>query len=119
MSLQSYRELAVWRKSVFLVAEIYRVTEQLPSSERYGLISQMQRAAVSIPANIAEGYYRTHRAEYRQFLSISYASGAALETHIEVCKRIPQYSVIDFRTAKTTLDEVMRMLNTMRARLRE
>ena len=117
MPLRSYKDLTVWKKSVDLVAEVYKVTSRLPRSERFGLASQMQRAAVSIPANIAEGYHRTHRAEYRQFLSISYGSGAELETHLEVCRRIPDYAAIDLRPAGAALDEVMRMLNTMRAHL--
>ncbi|MHC4916453.1 MAG: four helix bundle protein [Planctomycetota bacterium] len=67
--LQTYRELKVWQEAVNLVEQVYRVTKTLPSEERFGLCSQMQRAAVSVPANIAEGYGREHRKEYLRHLS--------------------------------------------------
>lgn len=84
-----------------------------PSTELYGLTSQMKRAAVSIPSNIAEGYRRNHNKEYTQFLSISFGSGAELETQMEICKRIPEFQKIDFSRCEKLLDEIMRMLNTM------
>ncbi|MBI4752271.1 MAG: four helix bundle protein [Acidobacteria bacterium] len=61
--LQTYRDLEVWRKSIDLVESIYQITRSFPSEEKFGLISQIQRAAVSVPANIAEGYGRKHRKE--------------------------------------------------------
>lgn len=65
-----------------MVKEIYRLTENFPRSEQYGITSQMQRAAVAIPSNIAEGYLRFHRKEFIQFLSISLGSAAEIETQI-------------------------------------
>jgi len=64
MVLQSYRDLEVWQKLIDLVISAYQLVKQFPDDEKYGLISQIRRAAVSIPANIAEGYGRTHRGEY-------------------------------------------------------
>ncbi|MCX6765830.1 MAG: four helix bundle protein [Candidatus Moranbacteria bacterium] len=76
----SYKNLIVWQKAIDLVGDIYKLTEKFPKSEMYGLSSQMQRAAVAIPSNIAEGQKRTHKKEFIQFLYVSYSSGAELET---------------------------------------
>ena len=96
-----------------LVEEIYKLTGEFPKSETYGLASQMQRCAVSIPSNIAEGYKRNHAAEYIQFLSIANGSGAELETQIEICKRIPDLKNHDYKKAEELLEEVMKMLNVI------
>jgi len=72
MKTQSFKDLIVWQKSYKLVLEIYKITKDFPKSETYGLSQQMQKYAVSIPSNIAEGYGRKHKAEYNQFLSIAY-----------------------------------------------
>ena len=80
MKTRSFKDLIVWQKSYRLVLEIYRITESFPKSENYGLSLQMKRAAVSVACNIAEGYGRNHKAEYRQFLSIAYGSLLELET---------------------------------------
>lgn len=77
---KSFRVLIVWQKSYRLVLETYRMTKAYPKDEMYGLTQQMRRSAVSIPSNIAEGYGRKHKAEYRQFLSIAYGSLLELET---------------------------------------
>jgi len=68
MGIKSYRELRVWKKGVELVKDTYELTEKFPRQELYGLVSQMRRAAVSIPSNIAEGFRRYHNKEYKQFL---------------------------------------------------
>jgi len=86
--LKSYQELDVWRKSMDLVMAIYALTDKLPANEKYGLVSQMQRCAVSIPANIAEGYSRTHRGDYLRHLSIARGSLAELETHLCIVERL-------------------------------
>jgi four helix bundle protein len=67
MAIESHKELTIWKKSMDLTRIIYTVTAQLPSTENFGLISQMRRCAVSIPSNIAEGYHRKNRKEYLQF----------------------------------------------------
>ena len=72
--------MIVWKKAYELVLEIYKLTASFPKSEIYGLAKQMRRAAVSIPSNIAEGYCRKHKAEYKQFMSIAYGSLSELET---------------------------------------
>ncbi|NQT75891.1 MAG: four helix bundle protein [Candidatus Omnitrophica bacterium] len=80
MKTKSFKDLIVWQKAYKLVLEVYRITKSYPKSETYGLVLQMRRSAVSLPSNIAEGYGRGHRAEYRHFLSIAYGSLLELET---------------------------------------
>ena len=86
--LSSYRDLEVWKTSMDLVEEIYRVTSMFPSDEKYGLISQMRRASVSIPSNIAEGYGRRDRGDYLRHLSYSNGSLKELETQLIVVGRL-------------------------------
>lgn len=80
MKTKSFKDLIVWQKSYKLVLDIYKITSNFPRTEIYGLSQQMRKAAVSIPSNIAGGYGRTHKAEYRQFLSIAYGSLMEVET---------------------------------------
>jgi len=80
MKTKSFKDLVVWQKAYRLVLEIYKITQDFPSSELYGLSLQMRKAAVSIPSNIAEGYGRKHKAEYEHFLSIAYGSLMELQT---------------------------------------
>jgi four helix bundle protein len=108
---KSYRDLIIWQKAMDLVIATYELTEQFPTHERYGLVSQMRRAAIAIPSNIAEGYQRHSSREYLQFLSIAFASGAELETHIEICKRLPSLKHLSFTRIEMILGEVMRLLN--------
>lgn len=81
---QSYRDLIVWQKSVQLVKLVYELTSTFSDSEKFGLVSQMRRSAVSIPSNIAEGRYRSTKKDYCQFLTIAFGSGAELETQLEL-----------------------------------
>ena len=111
MYLKSYKELAVWQKSIKLVKEIYQNTNNFPRSEIYALSSQMQRAAISIPSNIAEGYSRKNLKEYIQFLHIAYGSSAELETQIIIAKEL--YPATNYLIAEGILEEVRKMLNVM------
>jgi len=114
MGHTSYRDLEVWHKAMNLVVECYKLTRDFPKHEIYGLSSQMQRAAVSIPANIAEGRERQHRKEFLQHISIANGSVAELETHIQIAERL---CYLDKNQAKGLLDqtaEIGRMLNGLR-----
>lgn len=111
--LKSYKELIVWRKSIQLVKEIYIFTKKFPSSELYGLTSQIRRAAISIPSNIAEGYGRKSFKEYLQFVSIAYGSALELETQIFIAKELNFAIHKDYTNVESLLDEVARMLNSM------
>ena len=86
--MQSYRELLVWQKAMRLVTDIYRITSAFPKSETYALASQMQRAAVSIPSNIAEGHSLKHTKAYLRHLAIASGSLSELETQIDISKRL-------------------------------
>ncbi len=117
-TIHSYRDLIVWQRSMQLVIEMYRISEFFPKSELYGLTSQMRRAAVSIPSNIAEGRRRRSQKEFLQFLQIAYGSGGELETQIEIVKQLPFGLNIDFKKLDAFLNETMRMLNSMLIHLR-
>lgn len=115
--IQSYKDLIVWQKSLELVVAVYELTDQFPKSEMYGLTSQMRRAAVSIPSNIAEGRRRGSRRDFRHFLLIAFGSGSELETQIEIVKRLQFGKDIDYHKVDNLLIEVMRMLNKMTSSL--
>ncbi|MFN2565978.1 MAG: four helix bundle protein [Gemmatimonadaceae bacterium] len=116
--MQSYQDLIVWQKAIDLVVETYRISQKLPRDERFGLTSQMRRAAVSIPANIAEGHGRHHRDDYRQFLSIARGSLKELETHFVIAERLGFLTNADLRRARALSDEVSRMLSALHRKLR-
>ena len=88
MDIKSYRDLNVWRQGMDLVDQIYRLTRTYPKSELYGVTSQMQRAAVSVPSNIAEGHQRDSTKEFLHHLSIALGSLAELDTLVEVSERL-------------------------------
>ena len=88
MSIKSYEDLQVWQMAIDLVVECYRATEDFPLDERFGLTGQLRRAAVSIPANIAEGHARSHRREYLNFLSVAQGSAAELNTRLRIAARL-------------------------------
>ena len=95
--IQSFKELRVWQKSIEIVEDIYRMTKNFPKEEMYGLSSQMRKAAISIPSNIAEGFKRFHNKEYKQFLHITLVSSAELETQLILSHKL------DYVTNKTLL----------------
>jgi len=88
MDQSGYRKLRVWQTAFELAKAIYEETNKLPKHELYGLTSQMRRSAVSVAANIAEGYGRNHRKEYLQFLGLANGSLMELETHLLLCEAL-------------------------------
>jgi four helix bundle protein len=86
--IMTYRDLEVWKESMNLTEMIYRITKNYPQAELYGLTSQIQRAAVSIPANIAEGHDRMHKKEYQYHLSVARGSLAEVETQLILSHRL-------------------------------
>jgi four helix bundle protein len=109
--VSDYHELLAYKKSYQLVIEIYRVTREFPKEELYGLTSQIRRAAVSIPSNIAEGVMRGSR-EYLQFLKIALGSVAELETQLSLCKDIGYCSQEEFDTLHPLTMDVLRLLRS-------
>ena len=118
MKITTYRDLETWKKAMDLVELAYRISQRLPTDERFGLISQMQRAAVSIPANIAEGHGRLHRKDFLRYLSIARGSLMELETHVTIAVRL---NLVDRESAVPlweSAQEVGRLLNGLIAALK-
>ena len=109
--LKSYKGLIVYQKGYSLSLEIYKVTKDYPQDERYGLISQMRRSAVSIPCNIAEGYSRKNIKEYIQFLYVAYGSCSELETLISLSQDLGLLDSDKYAKLNTLQEEVSRLLN--------
>lgn len=114
---QSYRDLVVWQKSIELAKQLYRLTAKFPGDEKFGLISQMRRAAVSVPSNIAEGQARNTTGEFVQFISHAEGSAAELDTQLHLSVELGFASATDAAPIATLLDEIRRMLNALRRRL--
>jgi len=112
--LKSYRDLEVWQKAMDLVVMCYKMTTKFPKSEIYGLSSQLQRSAVSVPANIAEGRQRQHSREFLQHLSIAYGSLAEVETHIQIAGRLNYVGEDQIDKLIDIAAEIGRMLNGLR-----
>jgi four helix bundle protein len=119
MSLRSYRDLVVWQRAMDLVAECYRLTNLLPKSESYGLVSQIQRAAVSNPANIAEGHGRDHLGDYLHHLSVANGSLMELETHLLLLPRLSYLRSSELENALSLADEIGKMLSGLSKSLRK
>jgi len=117
--MKTYKELMVWQKGITCCENVYKITRLFPKSELYGLTSQIQRSAVAIPSNIAEGQRRGHRQEFIQFLRIAYGSGAELETQLIIAHKIGYINANNFDTLNRELEEIMKMLNVLIRRLQE
>ena len=117
MTILSYRDLEVWQKSMDLVEDCYRLTAKFPKNESYGLTGQLQRSAVSVPANIAEGRERTGTREFLHHLSIACGSLAELETHLLIARRLNYVGEDDLRRLMDKAGEIGRMLNGLRGAL--
>jgi four helix bundle protein len=118
MPVQSYRELFAWQKAMDFAAEVYRVTRRLPKEELYGVTSQLRRAAVSVPSNIAEGQGRQSTGEFRQFLGHARGSLLEAETQILLSERL---EYLDHETTESLLKqsaEVGRILNGLLSSLK-
>jgi four helix bundle protein len=111
MGSGSYRELVVWQKAMDLVIACYKLTANFPASERYGLTDQLRRAAVSVPANIAEGQARQYDAEFVRFLYISSGSLAELETHFQIAQRLDYLDRVTTDHLLEQCSEVARLLH--------
>jgi four helix bundle protein len=115
--IKSYRDLEVWQESMNLVVECYQLTKKFPKNEIYGLSSQLQRAAVSIPANIAEGRQRQYRKEFIQHLSIAYGSLAELETHLQIAERLKYIDESKLSEMLSKAGKIGKMINGLKKSL--
>ena len=116
--IKNYRDLLVWQKSMTLVADVYKITSKLPSEERFGLQSQIRRAAVSIPSNIAEGHSRWYRKEFLHHLSISYGSLAELETQLLIAEKLLFIKQGEVQSVLEKTTEIGKMINGLRKKLK-
>lgn len=116
--IRSYKDLEVWKKGLEIVDEVYELTKQFPLEERYGLGPHMQRTAVSIPSNIAEGYARQYRKEYLQFCYVSIGSCAELDTQLQITRRRHYSPEKSLKEVENLIDHESRMLMNLIKKLR-
>ena len=114
---QNYKDLVVWQKGIHLAKLIYTITAQFPTEEKFGLVSQMRRAAVSIPSNIAEGQARHTTREFIQFISHAEGSVAELNTQLILATELRFCSVNEIGRTSELLENLRRMLNGLRRKL--
>ena len=114
---RSYKDLVVWQKGIALAKLIYQLTNKFPSEEKFGLIAQMRRAAVSIPSNIAEGQARHKTGEFIQFISHADGSLAELDTQLILSIELRFARAESADSAFTLISELRRMLNVFRQKL--
>lgn len=108
--MRPHEKLDVWTKAVEMVIVVYSITRSFPADERYGLTSQIRRAAVSIPANIAEGAARQSDKEFYQFLSIAQGSSSELETELRIAKNLGYLSLEDYERMYSEINTIARMI---------
>jgi len=111
--MKTYKDLIVWQKSMDLVTEIYKITKTFPQEEKYGLISQIRRSAVSVPSNIAEGYGRSSADDYLRFLQISISSIYEMQTQIEIAYNLKYLSNEMFQSLYESTREIERMMSSL------
>ena len=110
----SYRDLRVWNAAMSLVLEVYKITETFPRDERFGLTSQLRRAAVSVASNIAEGHARTTRGEYKNSVSVARGSVAEVEVQLFLAKELGYQQSVGFANAFEYCDAISRMLTNLK-----
>ena len=108
--MNNFRELIVWQKSISFVVMIYAITKKFPNEEKFNLVTQMQRAAVSIPSNIAEGAGRFTNPLFKHFLTISIGSAHELETQIIISEKLQYINEDDQKVLVTELTGIQKML---------
>jgi four helix bundle protein len=118
MGRNSYEDLEVWQRAMDLVVDCYDLTRSFPKTEQFGLTPQLQRAAVSVPANIAEGQARQHTREFLRYLTIARGSLAELETHVRIAERLGYAREDVVRRMLSTTDQVGRMISGLCKSLR-
>jgi four helix bundle protein len=117
--IESHRDLIVWQRGMELVELVYAFTRDFPADERFRLVNQATRAAVAIPANLAEGHARGTRREYAQFVAIARGSLMELETYVMIAQRLGYGSELQLTDSLERITELSRMLTALRNRLIE
>ncbi len=116
--MKTYKELIVWQKAVEFVTTIYSVTKKFPKEEIYGLTNQIRRSAVSVPSNIAEGFGRNSKNEFKHFLQIAIGSLFELQTQLEIAKNLEFISDEEFDKVFSLTREIEAMLSSLIRKLK-
>ncbi len=117
MPIRTYKDLVIWKKAIQLVKRIYQLTRAFPSDEKFGLVSQMRRAAVSVPSNIAEGQARATTGEFAQFLSHAGGSLAEVDTQLIISIELGYCVRPDAQDAFSLVEELQKMMAALRSKL--
>jgi four helix bundle protein len=112
--MHNFKELKVWNKAADMAVEVYGITKSLPSEEKFGLTSQINRSAVSVPANIAEGAVRNTNGEFNQFLGIATGSLYELETLLIISAKIGVLQTERMQSISPQIEEVSRMISGLK-----
>lgn len=115
---RNYKDLVVWQRAIDLATWTYSLTSGFPKEEIYGIVSQMRRASVSIPSNIAEGQSRQHKTEFIQFLSIAKGSLSELETQLIISEKLKYIDDNEFDEGKKRIAELNRLLHPLISKLK-
>jgi len=107
--IRSFKDLKIWQRGIELTKAIYETTDSFPSKEVYGIVSQMRRSAISVPSNIAEGFMRKHKKEYKQYLHIALGSLAELETQVIISEELGFVDTQKSLKFQSDIDEISRM----------
>ena len=110
---KNFKDLKIWQLGIDIVVCIYNISKVFPKDEAYGLASQMKRAAVSIPSNIAEGFKRKHKTEYRQYLHIALGSTAELETQVIIAEKVKYIDYVQLNDILEMLDHESKMITNL------
>ncbi|MGX7689845.1 four helix bundle protein [Flectobacillus roseus] len=116
--IKSFRDLLVWQKSMNLVTDIYQLTRNFPQAEMFGLTSQLRRASISIPSNIAEGYGRNTSKDYLRYLQIALGSLYEIQTQLEIASNLHFLEIFDFNKMISLCLEIERMLTSLIAKIK-
>lgn len=116
--MKNYKELLIWQKGIEIVKETYLLSKHIPDTEKFGLISQMTRAAVSIPANIAEGSGRNSEKDYSRFLDMALGSAFEVQTYFVIAKEMKWIKGSEITNAETLLEEEIKMIHAFLKKLR-
>ena len=119
MKIKSYKDLRIWQFGIEIVESIYKLTEAFPKEEVYVLTSQMRRASISIPSNIAEGFARQYNREYIQFVYIAFGSCIELETHLEIVKKLKYNTVDKINEISDKLNHLTRMIMSLIKKIKQ
>ena len=117
--MRNFRTLNIWQQGIQLVLDVYKLSEELPNEEKYGLKSQICRAAVSVPSNIAEGSSRPSEIEYRRFLEIALGSAFELETQLRIVQKLHMVSDDQIGNLRTSLETEQKMINGLISKLKQ